>query len=115
MMDQSWQDPHEHSEDDMARLVKKTSDEDTQRLIANYLARLKSAGRDREKFQHAVSALQQDTALSAADVISIALQYRGGGSKPATKKAALEVISKRFLELVRDHTQGVQAAKSRPW
>jgi hypothetical protein len=66
-------------------------------------------------FEALLSELTEDKTLSVADVVEIALQYRGGGSKPTSRKAALEIISKRFLELIRIKAQIAQAAKARPW
>ncbi len=83
--------------------------------VRGYVARLNAAGRNRVSFEQVASAIESDKALSAGDVVSIALQYRGGGVKPASKKAAMEIIARRFLELVRDQAQSAQAAKARPW
>jgi hypothetical protein len=114
-MDQSWQETHEASDDEMARNKTPSCPRAVSAAIAEYGSRLKAAGRDRARFEQVARAIEKDRLLSVADVIAIALQYRGGGAKPNSKRAALEVLSKRFLEVVRDHTQGVQASKARPW
>ena len=100
---------------DMARRAQKIDPELAEALRIAYVSRLKAVGLDRTAFEPIFAEVQADKRLSPADVIWIALEYRGGGIKPASKKAALETISKRFLELIRDHTKAVQAAKARPW
>jgi hypothetical protein len=111
----SWQDTIQPSDDDMARKAAREISSEMQPVIAAYVARLIATGRDRPSFEAVAKAIEQDKSLAVADVVAIALQYRGGGTRPASKKAALEVIAKRFLEIVRNHTQGVQAALARPW
>jgi hypothetical protein len=115
MIDQSIQDNERTPEDDMARRARATTSSDSTGLVTAYVTRLKAVGRDREAFERVFSEIRQDTRLAASDVSTIAIQFRGGGAKPGSKKAAIEVISKRFLELVRDHAKVVQAAKARPW
>ena len=105
----------ECTDSNMARrapLVKLASD-DTR--VDRYASKLRAAQLNREAFEAAVRSLSADSALTVSDVIEIAQQYRGGGVRAASRKAALEVISKRFLELVRSQAQIKQAAKSRPW
>jgi hypothetical protein len=115
MIDQNWQDAVHTSDDEMSRRQTRDDCTVTPPHVRAYVGRLKAAGRDRAAYQHVASTIEHDKALSVADVVSIALQYRGGGTKPASKKTAMEVISRRFLELVRDHAQSAQAAKARPW
>ena len=83
--------------------------------VSRHDAALRTASVCREEFELALHSLKADHELTVPDVIEIALRYRGGGTKPGSKKAALEVISKRFLELVRSQAQIKQAAKARPW
>jgi hypothetical protein len=83
--------------------------------VAPYDARLKGAKLDRSAFESVYADILADDDLSVTDIIEIALRYRGGGSKPPSRKAALEIISKRFLELVRSKAQIAQAQKARPW
>jgi hypothetical protein len=103
------------SEDDMARRSSRAPLAASAQRVEPYVERLKDAGRDRRKFDEIIGNMMSDQSLVAADVCAIAVAYRGGGNKPASKKAAIEIISKRFLELVRDHTKTVQAAKARPF
>jgi hypothetical protein len=100
--------------DDMARDTTKTKAADASR-VQPYVGRLVAVQRDRPAFETVLSELTADKALSVADVIEIALLYRGGGSRPTSRKVALEIISKRFLELIRIKAQIAQAAKARPW
>jgi hypothetical protein len=116
MIEQSWQETVLTTDDDMSR--RQNRGETTGSLhdaVRAYVSRLNAAGRNRASYEQVASAIETDKALSVSDVVSIALQYRGGGAKPASKKAAMEVIARRFLELVRDQAQSAQAAKARPW
>jgi hypothetical protein len=99
--------------DDMARRASKSSTD--QNRVAHYVARLRSATGDRAAFERELSALKSDPSASLKDIADVALMYRGGGDKPTSKKAALLVIEKRFLELIRNDNQVKQASKSRPW
>jgi hypothetical protein len=115
MIDHNWQDATLTSDDEMSRRQTRTEGQSTLQSVRNYVSRLNAAGRDRASYELVARAIEHDKTLSVSDIVSIALQYRGGGTKPGSKKAALELISRRFLELVRDHAQSVQAAKARPW
>lgn len=83
--------------------------------VAPHVSALREAGFSRVAFESAFSALKTDAALTVSDSVEIALQYRGGGVRPASRKSALEAISNRFLELVRNQAQVKQASKARPW
>jgi hypothetical protein len=48
-------------------------------------------------------------------VIAIAVAYRGGGVRPRSRTQALEMIEKRFVEIVRDARKNAAAARMRPW
>ncbi len=102
-------------EDEMARSARTSSPEPHRSLVAAYVLRLKTVGRSRDAFETLVGEMGKDARLVPADLIEIAVQFRGGGNRPSSRKAAIDVISKRFLELVRDHTKAAQAAKVRPW
>lgn len=115
-MEKVWECPDSGPEDDMARRNAKAVIPPQKPVdIADYVSALKAAGRDRPRFEATVARIEADTQLRLPDLVAIAVQYRGGGAKPPSKRAALEAIGKRFLELVRDHAQSVQAAKARPW
>lgn len=114
MIGLSWLGPVHTSDDDMARRSQKLDPELSSQLVTTYVAKLKHAGRDRPAFQAVIALLEREK-LATTELVSIALQYRGGGVKPTSKKAAMESIANRFLELVRDHIKEVQAAKARPW
>lgn len=115
-MDNVWERPDSGPEEDMARRNAKAAIPPQRPVdIADYVGALKAAGRDRVRFDAAIARIEVDTQLRLPELVSIALQYRGGGTKPSSKRAALEAIRRRFLELVRDHAQSVQAAKARPW
>jgi hypothetical protein len=116
MIEQSWQETVLTSDDDMSRRQNREDTPGTLQLaVRAYVARLNAAGLDRSAYEHVANAIERDKSLSVSDVVSIALQYRGGGTKPASRKAAMETIGRRFLELVRDEAQSVRAAKARPW
>jgi hypothetical protein len=109
-----WLNSAPTAEDDMARRAQKPDPDQSAVLVAKYVVELKAAQRDRALFASVVARLEQEK-LSPPDFVRIAVEYRGGGTKPTSKKAAMDSIAKRFLELVRDHTKEVQAAKARPW
>jgi hypothetical protein len=85
-----------------------------QRVI-DWVETLNRCGTDKAAHDKAFAALSSDVALTAGELQAIAVKYRGGGTKPTSKKASLEVVAKRFLELRRNKTQLEQASKSRPW
>jgi hypothetical protein len=113
MMDGWTGDVGEHADDfDMARSGKPTADEVT---VTSYVERLVALKLDEATFEKVFGQLKADKALTVADVVEIAQRYRRGGLKATSKKAAVEVIAKRFLELQRIRAQIEQAAKARPW
>ena len=115
-MENVWERPDSGPEDDMARRSAKAASSPQESVdIASYVGALQAAGRDRSRFDAALAKIEADGRLRQAELVAIAVQYRGGGAKPTSKRAAMEAIGKRFLELVRDHAQAVQAAKARPW
>jgi hypothetical protein len=115
MMQESATTVRDDLDSDMAvrAAQRKVKTDDT--LVSRYIGLLIAAKLNREVFEGTLTTLATDTLLSPADVIEIAQRYRGGGTKPTSRKAALEVISKRFLELVRSQAQIEQASKARPW
>jgi hypothetical protein len=84
-------------------------------LVACHSEALCAAAGDREAFEAAFSALKIDHKLRVNDVIAIAVAYRGGGVRPRSKAQALEMIEKRFVEIVRDAKKNAAAARMRPW
>ena len=59
-----------------------------------------AAGRSRSDFKSVLSALKRDKAVRVNDMIEITLAYRGGGTRPRSKVHALQMIEKRFVEIV---------------
>jgi hypothetical protein len=100
--------------DDMGSRKAARSEPELDRVVP-YVEQLVAVQRDRPAFERVFSDITANKSLAVADVVEIALRYRGGGGRPASRRAALEAISKRFLELVRIKAQITQAAKARPW
>jgi hypothetical protein len=98
----------------MAKSPKSAKAADPARVSA-YLGRLLASKTDRNSFEAVVGDLDADANLSAADWIAIAHQYNNGGKKPASKAAALAMIKKRFVEIVRTANKNKVAEKARPW
>jgi hypothetical protein len=84
-------------------------------LVARHTEALSAAAGDRAAFEAAFSAMKSDHKLKVNDVIAIAVAYRGGGMRPRSKIQALEMIEKRFVEIVRDAKKIATAARMRPW
>ena len=84
-------------------------------LVARHADALSGAGMDRAAFEVAFSALKGDRNVRVNDVIAIAVAYRGGGVRPRSKTHALEMIERRFVEIVRDAKKNAAAARMRPW
>jgi hypothetical protein len=84
-------------------------------IVSRYADALSAAGRDRSAFEALLLELKEDKAVGVNDMIAIALAYRGGGTRPRSKKHALEVIEKRFVEIVRDAKKSSIASRVRPW
>jgi hypothetical protein len=104
-----------YPKDDMARAKRKKERGVNDELVGMYVERLKRAGRDRPDFELALADIRADKRLTAADVASIASGYNEGGKKPNSKAAALALISKRYVEIVRFHAKNKVAEKVRPW
>jgi hypothetical protein len=83
--------------------------------VASWVGRLVAVGAERSQFELAFADLQEDTGLTAPDVIAIARAYNKGGKKPSSKTAALALIRKRFVEIVRTVNKNKVAEKVRPW
>src|SRR5215510_10418962 len=84
---------------EMAKSRKATVDE---ALVAAYAERLRAAGGDRPAFENIFAELN---ALKATELGAIAQRYVGGGKKVNTKSAALAIIRKRFVEIIRFHSK----------
>ena len=97
---------------DMARSRKPKAD-DTK--VAAYVSRLAAAKVDRPMFATVLTELEGDSAITSADLIGIANAYNKGGRKPGSRAAALALIKKRFVEIVRSHAKNKVAEKVRPW
>ena len=96
---------------DMGRAVKPLN----MQRIEHHLNALMASELNQTDFEAAFAALQGDKSLMAADVIEIARQFRGGGAKPNSKKAAIDGIERRFVEKVRTKKNKREAARTRPW
>jgi hypothetical protein len=84
-------------------------------LVSRYAAALAAAGMSRSDFENVLAELKEDEDVRANDVIAIAVAYRGGGTRPRSKTHAMELIEKRFVEIVRDAKKKSIAARVRPW
>jgi hypothetical protein len=84
-------------------------------LVARYVEGLEAAGRDRSAFEAILSELKENEDVRVNDMIAIAVAYRAGGARPRSKKHALEMIEKRFVEIVRDAKKNSIASRVRPW
>lgn len=81
-------------------------------LVSRYAEALGAVGGNRSAFQTILSEIKN---IRANDVIAIAIAYRGGGVRPRSKTHALEMIEKRFVEIVRDAKKSAIASRVRPW
>jgi hypothetical protein len=97
---------------EMAKARKTKADE---AKVAAYVSRLSAARGDRPIFETVLAELESDSALSSVDLIAIASAYNKGGRKPSSKAAALAMMKKRFVEIVRFHAKNKVADKVRPW
>jgi hypothetical protein len=84
-------------------------------LVSRYAEALAAAGGRRSAFEAVLSELREDEDVRANDMIAIAVEYRGGGARPRSKAHALEMIEKRFVEIVRDAKKSAIASRVRPW
>ena len=84
-------------------------------LVSRYAEALAAAETNRSAFEATLSELKEDEDVRANDMIAIAVAYRGGGERPRSKKHALEMIEKRFVEIVRDAKKSAIASRVRPW
>ncbi len=82
--------------------------------VDDYVARLRAAKTDRSAFDAVLKTLTTDADVAAADIAAIANSYGIGGAKAASRKAGIEKISKRFVELVRYDAKNKVAEKFRP-
>ena len=104
-----------YPKDDMPRAKRKKERAGSDELVHVYVGRLKQAGEVRTDFELVLAEIRADKRLTAADVASVALGYNDGGKKPSSKTAALALISKRYVEIVRFRAKNKVAEKVRPW
>lgn len=97
------------TEDDMARAAV------TQEIVDSYVNQFQAAGADRAAFERVLCQLSDDPAPKSVDVVAIAVTYRGGGTKPRSRRAAIELISQRFVEIARTSKKNAVAERVRPW
>jgi|GEM_PF-3272246 hypothetical protein len=83
--------------------------------VSTYVNRLTAAKADRRVFETILAELEGTSAATAADLIAIAHTYNKGGKKPGSKSAALAMIKKRFVEIVRFYAKNKVAERVRPW
>jgi hypothetical protein len=97
---------------DMAK-ARKTKVDETK--VGGYLGRFTAAKANRPMFDTVLADLEGDGTTSSAELIAIATAYNKGGRKPSSRAAALALIKKRFVEIVRFHAKNKVAEKARPW
>lgn len=102
------------SDDDMARKGAPKPQPNAD-FVASYVERFRAAKTNRPAFEQVFSDVQSDQQLRAVDLIAIANTYAVAGIKATSRKAALEKISKAFLQLVRTEGNHRVAVKFRPW
>jgi hypothetical protein len=98
--------------DEMAKAPKAVADEGR---VSECVGRLTEAKTDRPTFEAVLSELQSSKELTSADLIAVAHRYNKGGKKPGSKAAALAMIKKRFIEIVRTANKNKVAERARPW
>jgi hypothetical protein len=99
-------------DDEMAKASKVKVDD---ARVSAYVARLISAKIERSAFDAVAEDLEASSDLTSADFIAIAHRYNKGGKKPTSKAAALAMIKKRFVEIVRTANKNKVAERARPW
>jgi hypothetical protein len=75
---------------------------------------LVDCGSSQASFNDALAKLDADRSLNASEIQAIAVDYSGGGKKPANRKAALQAIAVRFRQIIAYHHKNAVAAKARP-
>jgi hypothetical protein len=83
-------------------------------VVDGYVTRLRKAGLQRGDFEAVVADLTGDKSARKSEVISIASKYVGVSLGSRSRKDALEVIRKRFVELVRFERKQEIASKVTP-
>lgn len=86
----------------------------SQAAIAVYADQLRAARLDRAGFNAVLEAIRSDPELGPLDVATIGNAYAVDGVKAARRRAGLDRIEKRFIELVRDQAKRKVADKFRP-
>jgi hypothetical protein len=70
-------------------------------LVATYVSRLKAAGLQKSTFDEVFAALAADKLAKKGDVLTIASAYVGISLRARSRKDSLNMIEKKFVELVR--------------
>ncbi len=84
-------------------------------LVDRYLDRLRKAGSTRSDFDTVVAHLAADKTARKAEVVCIASEYLGTSLRSKhTKLDAVQIIRKRFVELVRSQRELEIASKTTP-
>lgn len=84
-------------------------------IVAQHVARLRTAGTDEAAFRQAFDTLTKDRALKKPQANSVAHAYIGGREKWPTKSEALAAIEKEFIARRYDQSKMKEVARSRPW
>jgi hypothetical protein len=98
--------------DEMAKSTKTKANDGR---VSAFVGRLSAAKTDRTAFETIVSELEGTEGLTSADLVAIAHRYNKGGKKPTSKVAAIAMIKKRFVEIVRTVNKNKVAERARPW
>ena len=99
----------------MARRAQAQIDPIQNATVDDYVTRLKNAGPNRSEFDIVIADLADDKKARKAAVVRIASIYSGTSMRPSAKKGdAVQVIKKRFIELVRTRRELEIASKTTP-
>ncbi len=98
--------------DEMAKSPKAKPNEGR---VSACVGRLIAAKTNRTVFETIVSELDGSAELTSVDLVAIAHRYNKGGKKPTSKPAAIAMIKKRFVEIVRTANKNKVAERARPW
>jgi hypothetical protein len=82
-------------------------------IVNQFAERLSASGCDQRNFDAVLCELKSSAAVRKIEAVEIACRYIGSSRKPESKKAAIEVIVKRFVEKARMRSKLVIAEKER--
>ncbi len=84
-------------------------------LRKSYITLLEAAGTDKNIFDKTFNALKCDRQIKKNDIDHIAHAYIGGREKWPSKKAALEAIERRFIEIAYHESRMKILSKTKVW